>query len=208
MKDFATSQFQYCPLVWMFYSRKMSNKINRLHERALRIAHKDHISTFVALLEKYKSVTIHQKNLQLLMTEMFKTPTSNLIPSCMDEIFPQRSVNYNLKNTNTFSLPLIHTVDHGTETIRYGRQRIWHSLPQEIKNSNSVQQHIRTKSNIGITKAAIADYAGCTFLKSAFYGFTMPFCITCGICNFIDLFYLYIFKCWLGLAFIYIYIAM
>ena len=35
MTAFVTSQFQYCPLVWMFHSRKMNNKINRLHERAL-----------------------------------------------------------------------------------------------------------------------------------------------------------------------------
>ena len=52
MRAFVTSQFQYCPLVWMFHSRKMNNKINRLHERALRIAYKDYTSSFVSLLEK------------------------------------------------------------------------------------------------------------------------------------------------------------
>ena len=73
------------------------------------------------------------------MTEMFKT-TNNLNPSFMDEIFLKRSVTYNLRNANTFLLPMIHTVDYGTETIRYREQRICHSLPQEIKDSNSVQQ--------------------------------------------------------------------
>ena len=72
MRAFVTSQFQYCPLVWMFHSRKMNNKINRLHERALRIAYKDFCSSFATLLEKDRSVTIHEKNLQLLMTEIFK----------------------------------------------------------------------------------------------------------------------------------------
>ena len=52
MRAFVTSQFQYCPLVWMFHSRKMNNKINRLHERALRIAYKDHASSFESLLKK------------------------------------------------------------------------------------------------------------------------------------------------------------
>ena len=46
MRAFVTSQFQYCPLVWMFHSRKMNNKINRLHERALRITYKDFFSSF------------------------------------------------------------------------------------------------------------------------------------------------------------------
>ena len=84
----------------------MNNKINRLHVRALRIAYQDYASRFVSLLEKDGSVTTHQKNVQLLMTEMFKT-TNNLNPSFMDEIFLKRSVTYNLRNTNTFLLPII-----------------------------------------------------------------------------------------------------
>ena len=117
----------------------MNNKINRLHERALRIAYKDYASSFESLLEKDTSVTIHQKNVQLLMTEMFKT-INNLNPSFMDEIFLKRSVTYNLRNTNTFLHRMVHTINCGTETIRYRGQRIWHYLPQEIKDSNSVQQ--------------------------------------------------------------------
>ena len=31
------SQFSYCPLIWMFSSRKSNNLINRLHERSIRI---------------------------------------------------------------------------------------------------------------------------------------------------------------------------
>ena len=58
MKAFATSQFQYCPLVWMFHSRKMSHKINRLLARAVTIAYKDFASTIVALLEKDTTVII------------------------------------------------------------------------------------------------------------------------------------------------------
>ena len=37
MKTFITSQFNYCPLVWIFHNRTMNNKINRLYERALRM---------------------------------------------------------------------------------------------------------------------------------------------------------------------------
>ena len=41
MKAFIESQFQYCPLVWMFHSRTLNNRINKLHERALRLVYKD-----------------------------------------------------------------------------------------------------------------------------------------------------------------------
>ena len=36
MKAFIESQFNYCPLIWMLHSRALNNKINRIHERALR----------------------------------------------------------------------------------------------------------------------------------------------------------------------------
>ena len=46
MKAFINSQFGYCPLVWMFHSRQLNNRINKIHERALRIVHNDFCSTF------------------------------------------------------------------------------------------------------------------------------------------------------------------
>ena len=61
MKAFICSQFGYCPLVWMFHSRKINNRVNSLHERALRVAHRDYNATFSELLSKDKSVTIHQR---------------------------------------------------------------------------------------------------------------------------------------------------
>ena len=73
MKAFICSQFGYYPLVWMFDSRKINNRINSLHKRALRVVYRDYKATFSELLSKDKSVTIHQRNLQLLATEIFKT---------------------------------------------------------------------------------------------------------------------------------------
>ena len=45
MKSFIESQFGYCPLIWTFRSRGLSNKINRIHERALRIRYNDKSSS-------------------------------------------------------------------------------------------------------------------------------------------------------------------
>ena len=46
MKTFFMAQFSYCPLTWMFHSRKLYNKINKLHERCLRIVYSDNTSSF------------------------------------------------------------------------------------------------------------------------------------------------------------------
>ena len=64
MNSFINSQFNYCPLVWMFYSHAINNKINRLHERVLRIVYSGFKSSFENLLEKDGTVSIHIKNLR------------------------------------------------------------------------------------------------------------------------------------------------
>ena len=62
MKTFVISQFNYCPLVWMFHSRKLNHCINSIHERALRVTYQDYQSRFLQLLQKDKSLMIHQRS--------------------------------------------------------------------------------------------------------------------------------------------------
>ena len=118
MRAFITSQFQYCPLIWMFHSRQLSKKINKIQERALRITYKDAESTYSELLEKDCAVTIQTKNLQLLMTEMYETK-NGLNPSFMQEIFCENATHYNLRNNNEFVQPRVKSVSNGTESVRF-----------------------------------------------------------------------------------------
>ena len=59
MKAFIESQFNYCPLTWMFYSRQLNNKLNKLHERALRLVYKNPNLSFRELLNLNNSFCIH-----------------------------------------------------------------------------------------------------------------------------------------------------
>ena len=71
MKPFIQSQFGYCPLIWMFYSRGLNNKRNLIHERALRSTYNDKSSSYGELLTKNRSVTIHHRNIRALATEIY-----------------------------------------------------------------------------------------------------------------------------------------
>ena len=71
MKAFITSQISYCPLIWKFHSRNLNNKINRIHERALRLVYQNNLS-FSEILDLDNSVTVDQKNLEVLVTETYK----------------------------------------------------------------------------------------------------------------------------------------
>ena len=66
MNAFSKAQFNYCPAVWMFHSRSLTNKINRLYERCLTIICNDKHSNFEELLVKDNSVSIHHNNIPTL----------------------------------------------------------------------------------------------------------------------------------------------
>ena len=85
MKAFITSQFCYCPVIWMFHSRNLNNKINRIHERALRLVYQNNLSCS-ELLDLNNSVTVNNKNLQVLVTQTYKVKTG-IAPEIMKDIF-------------------------------------------------------------------------------------------------------------------------
>ena len=137
MKAFIESQFGYCPLIWMYHSRILNNKINKLHERALRLVYKNNTSSFHELPSIDNSYTIHHRNVQKLATEMYKVQ-NNLFPSFMKSIFPASTLQYNLRNESAFKTENIRTVRYGSETISFWGPKIWELIPNEIKNSKSL----------------------------------------------------------------------
>ena len=91
------SQFSCCPLIWMFSSRKANNLINRIHERSIRIVSGNIESNFENLLEKNKEIIIPQRNLLVLMTEVFKI-INRYAPPIMGNVFIFRENTHNLRN--------------------------------------------------------------------------------------------------------------
>ena len=139
MKAFITSQFSYCPLVWMFHSRKSNNRINRLHERSLRIVYNDYNSTFEELLIKDNSVSIHHRNLQVFATLLYKI-INNQSPELLSNIFPVSCGNKcNLRSANVFQARNVHTVRYGTETLSFLAPKVWALVPEDIKNAPTVE---------------------------------------------------------------------
>ena len=51
-KGFFESQFKYCPLAWMFYSRHTSNEINLLHRRVIKLVYNDYGLPYEKLFKK------------------------------------------------------------------------------------------------------------------------------------------------------------
>ena len=137
MKSFITSQFGYCPLIWVFHGRTLNNTIKSVHERALRITYNDRKSSFEELLRKDNTVSIHHRKLQVLATEIFKIK-NNMAPEILNEIYENRTSSYNLRKNSSFYVRQVHSVYHGTESLSFLGPKIWELVPKDIKQSGSL----------------------------------------------------------------------
>ena len=97
INSFIYSNFNYCPLVWHFSSRKSINKIENIQKRALRFLLNDYSSDYETLLKKTNKCTMEVKRLRLLALEIFKAFNENC-PNFIEDYF-EKNENSVSKNT-------------------------------------------------------------------------------------------------------------
>ena len=143
MNAFFNSKFSYSPLVRMFHNRQINTKINNLHYRALRIIYLDETSSFEELLRD-GTVTVHHRNLQFLVTEMFKV-FNGIAPPFMQDVFKRHgnafaeNVSSNTRSKLNFYNPSNpRTVKYGLETLTTLDPKLWEMIPVGIRNSISL----------------------------------------------------------------------
>ena len=95
----------------MCHSRKINNQINKLHNRALKLVYNDKTYYFRELLERDKSVTFHEINIQVLLTE------SGVTPEIMTEIFKFKDHSYDMRKNNCTERRIIKSWKYGSETV-------------------------------------------------------------------------------------------
>ena len=87
------SQFNYCPLVWIICSRQSNNLITKIHEWSLRISYKDQKASHQNFFQTHNDLKIHQRNLQVLMSEIYKI-VNGVAPPLINSLFEFRSNKY------------------------------------------------------------------------------------------------------------------
>ena len=113
----------------MFCSQKSNNKINRLHERSLRIVNNDYESTYEELLSDNNCFSIHDQNIHSLATEIYKVAND---PSVGD--FKNL---FDFKDEYMLHILLFNTKLKGKNLIRHFGVVIWNAIPINIKTATS-----------------------------------------------------------------------
>ena len=99
----------------------------------------DFDSTFEELLHRNEEVTIHEKNVQKLMLEVYKCNTSSN-PSFLWEFFNQNMLPYNLRINDLLQLPKTRTSSCGKESLSFWGSMVWNRLPDIYKAAKSCNE--------------------------------------------------------------------
>ena len=128
----STNYGSFCPLFWMCHRKKINNQINKLHERVLRLVYNDTSSFWGELLERDKSVTIHERNIQILLAETFRVK-SRVAPEILTELFKFKDHSHDLRRNNCIEWQIIKSYKYGSEIVLKLEAKLWKILPENIK---------------------------------------------------------------------------
>ena len=130
-------QLIYCPLAWMFSSKGCYKRINKIHEKSLRFILNDYESSFDSLLSTLNEKAIHQRCINVLLTEVYKY-LNGYFPDLMNQVFYLRQNHYNLRNFNVFATNNPRN-KYLLNSFVYRANQLWQTLPSEIKRRASLQ---------------------------------------------------------------------
>ena len=121
----------------MFHSRTLNNRINKIHERTFRLAYKNEtFLSFHDLIKRDRSVSIHQKNLQIPEIDPIRQK-NDLGPKIMKDTCHFIQKPYNLRNNPELQSRRNRTVYFGTESISSLAPKMWELIPSDIRSGKT-----------------------------------------------------------------------
>ena len=136
-RSFISSNFSYCPVVWMFCGKKNSNKLEKLQERALRFVFDDSTSSYIDLLKKGNFLSLSSYRMYFLGIEVFKSKHQKS-PEHIQKLFQSKHLTHNLRDCSKFIQTDFNTKTYGFKSFSYYGAKLWNSLPICVKKSKNV----------------------------------------------------------------------
>ena len=137
-KSFIMSNFNYCPVVWMFTSKSSLSKLEGIQKRALRFVLDDYTSDYVELLDKANVPGMKIMALRYLAIEVYKC-INGINPKYLNDLFTIKERKYQLRNVSIIYRDKVQTTNHGLKSFKDYGAKIWKSLPNSCKSAISVE---------------------------------------------------------------------
>ncbi|CAH3186535.1 unnamed protein product [Porites evermanni] len=158
--------FDYCSPVWDCLSGYLSDKLQKLQNRAARVITKspfDASSNHLLSTLIWERLSLRRKKQKALMITRFKQVCQLLLslivaPEYLLSLFSQRHSAYNLRNSEgrlTLSKP---STNYLKRSFSYSGAILWNNLPKNLKNAASVKhfkRNIKKVADISDSHTAI-----------------------------------------------------
>ena len=108
--------------------------MERIQERAFRFVYSDHSNSYNELLEKYGAGILELNRLPVMCTEIYKI-LNGIAPSYMQSLFVMNQSHYSSRRPLSLHLPMVNQTTYGLNSFRHEGDKLWNSLPEDIKSS-------------------------------------------------------------------------
>jgi hypothetical protein len=136
-RTFIVSNFNYCPLAYIFCNKMSKRMMEKINERSLRFVFNDYTSSYIELLEKGQRISLSSYRNRLIAIQVYKS-LNNLSPPYLCNMFVRKENAYDLRDDCQVVQPYVKTVTHGLLSVTYHGAKIWNSLPVYIKRATSL----------------------------------------------------------------------
>ena len=137
--SFVNSNFNYCPLSWIFCGKNNAEKLEKLQKRALRFVYNDYTSDYDFLLSKSNLLSLSMTRLKLLCIEVYKCMTGQN-PEYLNNMFHIKMIPYGLRDSSRSLQHRWGTKSYGFKSFQYYGSKVWNSIPPDIKKSSSLDE--------------------------------------------------------------------
>ena len=138
-KSFIMSNFNYCPLIWMFTSKTSLSKLENIQKRALRFVLDDYQSGYNDLLQNANVPGIKIMLLRYLAIEVFKC-INEINPAYLNAMFIRKECPYALRDSSTLMRPKVNLTQYGLKSFRSYGAKIWNHFPVSYKARISLSE--------------------------------------------------------------------
>ena len=130
LNSYSISNFNHCPLVWMFSSTQSLNKIENLKKSALRFFYDDFDVSYEGLLSKGGKSKMNVRRLRTLCVEIYKA-LNDLNPSFMNNIFKLKINNREVHDKYKLNVDIHkwNQKNFGYKSLKVLGPKIWNNLP-------------------------------------------------------------------------------